>query len=184
MKLSKTSWLLITIGFLITAFASLGTISWQLAHQRNQLNEELAMAEAKLNGFQLEQSSYRQEALEVRLSQTLSEMETTKAMFSQPSWNIVTSILFDVAKACGTEVTVISSPGLTNKKLEGISYSVQTLTVRVEGDVLGLVSFITNLNHNLGTSVVKSVSISIPKTASEEKPSANIQLIIYTYRGD
>jgi hypothetical protein len=34
------------------------------------------------------------------------------------------------------------------------------------------------------TGVVQSVEISIPETISEEEPSANIQLVIYTYQDD
>ena len=178
MKLSKTSWLFLAIGGFIISFASLGAVYFQQVHQQNQLNEELTLAEMKLNGFQ-------QEALEMRLSQTLSQLETARATFSQPIGSIATSgILFDVAEAYGVEVTEISSSGLTSAKLEGIPCSVLTLTVRVEGDVPALVSFITKLNSYFRTGVVQSVAISIPEMTSGQESSANIRLVVYTYQGD
>jgi hypothetical protein len=106
-------------------------------------------------------------------------------MLSQPNGSIVTSgILFDIAEAYGVEVTEISSSGPTNGELEGIACSVLPLTARVEGDVPALINFITRLNSDLTTGVVKSAEISIPETTDEEESSANIQLVIYNYQGD
>lgn len=185
MKISKTSWLLIAIGVFIIAMVGLGAVRYQQVNQQNQLSEELALAEMKLNGFQLEQLSDRQGELEEQLSQTISQLEAAKAMLSQPNGSIVTSgILFDIAEAYGVEVTEISSSGPTNGELEGIACSVLPLTARVEGDVPALINFITRLNSDLTTGVVKSAEISIPETTDEEESSANIQLVIYNYQGD
>ncbi len=109
MKISKTSWLLIAIGVFIIAMVGLGAVRYQQINQQNQLNGELALAEMKLNEFQLEQLSDRQGELEEQLSQTISQLEAAKAMLSQPNGSIVTSgILFDIAEAYGVEVTEIS----------------------------------------------------------------------------
>ena len=185
MKLSKTSWLLLTIGIFIITFAGLGVVRYQQVHEENRLNEEIALAEAKLNEFQLEQLSYQQGELEKQLSQATSQFETVKAMLSQPTGSIaVSGLLFDSAETYGVEVTELSSSGLVSDELEGVPCSILSLTARVEGDVSDLISFITELNGDLATGVVKSVEISIPGTTSEEKSSANIQLVIYTYQGD
>jgi len=184
-KLSKTSWLLITIGFFVITFASLGVIRSQQVHQHNQLSEELASAQLKLKGVRLEQLSYQQGELEKGLSQTISQFEAARAMLSQPIESIATSsILFDIAEAYGVEVTEISSSGPASDDLEGIPCSVLSLIARVEGEVPDLVSFITKLNGDLATGVVKSVVISIPEMTGEEKASVNIRLVIYTYQGD
>ena len=185
MKLSKTSWLFLTIGVFVIAFASLGAVGSQQVIQQNQLSEELTLAQLKLKGFQLEQLSYRQGELEEHLSQTISQFETTKAILSPPIGSVATSgILFDIAEAYGVEVTEINSSGLTSGELEGIPCSILPFTTRVEGDLPALVDFITRLNGDLTTGVVKSVIISIPEMTSEEKSSADIQMVIYTYQGD
>ena len=184
MKLSKTSWLLITIGVLVITFASLGAVRAQQIHRQNQLNEELTLTELKLKGVQLEQLSQQQEELETRLNEATSQFEAVKAILSQPRGSVATSgILFDVAEACGVEVTDISSSGLSSDELEGVPCSVLILTASVEGDVLDLVSFITELNAYLSTGVVQSVSINVPETTSNEKSTANIRLVVYMYQG-
>jgi len=185
LKLSKTSWLLLTIGIFIITFAGLVAVHYQQVREENRLNEELTLAEVKLNGFQLEQLSYQKGKLEKQLSQAISQFETAKAMFSQSTGSIATTgILFDIAEAHGVEVTELGSSGPVSGELEGVPCSVLSLTARVEGDVSGLIGFITELNGDLTTGVVKSVEISIPETTSEENPSANIQLVVYTYQGD
>ena len=184
MKLSKTSWLLLISGVFILVFASLGAIYYQQFHQQNRLNEELTLAQLRLNGFKLEQLAHQQE-LEKRLTQTISQCETAKAILSQSNRSIATSeTLFYTATAYGVAVTEISSSGLASENLEGITCSILPLTARVEGDVSDLVSFIIKLNYKLTTGTVKSVEISIPETTSEEKTTANIQMVIYTYQGD
>lgn len=184
MKLSKTTWLILTSGVFIIAFASLGTVHYQQVHQQNQMNEELTLAQLRLNGFQLERLPHQKE-LEKRLSQTISQRDNAKAILSQSNGSIATSeTLFATAAAYGVEVTEISSSGLASDVLEGITCSILPLTVRVEGDVSNLIGFITKLNSKLTTGIVKSVEISIPETTSEEKSSANIQTVIYTYQGN
>ena len=184
MRLSRISWIIIISCIVITAFASLGALSWQQVQKRNQLREEFALTKEKLNGYESGQPTYRQETLEMQLSQTLSELQTSRSMFSQPIWSITTGTLFDIAESFNIEVTDISSSGPTSAKLEGISYSAQTFAIKIEGDVPDLVSFITRLNQNLKAGYVKSVKISAPETTGGEKSTADLQLVVYTYEGD
>lgn len=184
MKLGKASWLLITIGIFIIALVGLVVVRSQQVKQQNLLSEELASTELRLKGIQLERLSNQQEELEKGLSQTISQFEVARAMLSQPIESItISSTLFVIAEAHGVELTEISSPGLSSAELEGLTFSVIPLTARVEGDVPNLVSFITRLNEELTTGVVKSVKISIPEIAGE-KASANIELAVYTYQGE
>jgi type II secretory pathway pseudopilin PulG len=178
MKLSKTSWIIVAIGIFIITSASLGSVYVQQVGQKNQLNEEITLAEARLNKFQLE-------VLETQLRKTLSQLETAGDTLSQPVGSIATTgILFDAAQAYHVEVTDISSSELISTKLEGIPCSALTLTMNVEGYIHALVGFITNLRDYLKTSVVQSIAVSIPEMTDGQEPSANIRLVIYTYRGD
>lgn len=185
MKFSKTSWLILTVGIPIIAFTSLGIARSQQIHEQNQLIEELSVAELRLNKFQLAELSSQHEELEKQLSETISQLETAKAMLSQPTESIAASdALLDIAETCGVKVTEVGSSGSVGGDLEGLICSVLPLTVKVEGDTFSLISFITKLNSDFMTGVVKSVNISIPQTTGEERPSANIQMVIYTYQGD
>ena len=73
---------------------------------------------------------------------------------------------------------------MANEELAGITCSVRPLTTKVEGEVTDIARFITKLNEELATGVVRSVEISIPEMTDEgEETSADIQVVIYTYRG-
>ena len=185
MKRAKTSWLLVTLGIFVITFGSLGVVQSQLVSRQNRLNDELASAELKIEGLNLEQLSDRQEALEKQLSQTASQSTTARTMLSQPIGSIASSsILFDIAQDCGVEVIELSSSGQVTADLAGIAFSALTLNTRVEGNISDLNSFIVNLNSELTTGTVKSVEISMPETTGGEKASADIHLVLYSYRGD
>ncbi len=185
MKLSKRSWLVIAAGVFIIALASLGLLRSQQVQEQNELNEQLASVRLRLSGVQLEQLSSRQAELEEQLSQATPQFEVVKAILSQPVGSFaVSSTLFDTAEAHGVEVTEMTSPSLATESLEGVACLVISFTARVEGDVPNLVSFVTNLNEQLATGVVKSTTITIPEMNSEEKASAVIELVVYSYRGD
>jgi hypothetical protein len=183
LKLSKKSGLILIVGIAIAIFAGLWLARGQQVDE--QLHEELSIVAMRLNGLQGEEISSQQGELEKQLSQTISQLETAKAVLSQSTESIdVSGALFDIAEATGVEITEISSSGLSSDSLEGITCSVLPLTITVEGDVADIISFVGSLNHDFTTGIVKSVEISIPETTSEETVSANIQLHIYTFQGD
>lgn len=184
MKLSKTSWLIIIIGFFVIILVGLGIVRSQQVHQQNELNEQLALAQSKIQVIQLEQLSHRQGELERHLSETDSQSESAKKILSQPIRSItISDLLFNVAEANSVNVTEITSSGLASEELAGVTCSVLPFTARVEGELTNLVSYITRLNSDLATGFVKSVEINVPEASSTKKPSANIQLVIYTYQG-
>jgi cell division protein FtsB len=184
LKLSKTSWLIIIIGVFVIVLIGLGIVRSQQVHQQNELNEQLALTRSKIQVIQLEQLSLRQGDLERQLSETDSQSESAKKILSQPVRSVtISDFLFDTAEANSVNITEINSSGLASEELAGVTCSVLPFTAKVEGELTNLVSYITKLNNDLATGFVKSVEISVPETSSTKKPSANIQLIIYTYQG-
>ena len=200
MKLSKTSWLILTSSILIVAFVSVGAARSQKIDEQNRIQEELAVAELRLSKLQLDEFSSQLEELEEHLSQIISQSKAIEDALSLPTENIIASgVLFDIAETSGVEITEIGSSEPVRDDLEGITYSALPFTVRVEGDTSSLNDFIIALNDNFKTGAVKSVEINIPEaiedggetgeepaegeTAELERPSASIRLVIYTYQG-
>ena len=184
MKLSKTSWLIIIIGVFVILLVGLGIVRSQQVHQQNELNEQLALAQSKIQVIQLEPLSHRQGELEQQFSETDSQSESAKAILSQPIRSItISDLLFNIAEANNVNVTEINSSGLASEELAGVTCTVLPFTARVEGELTDLVSYITRLNSDLATGFVKSVEINVPEANSKDKPSANIQLVIYAYQG-
>ncbi len=180
MKVSKMVWIILIASLAIAVFAIVGTLSWQKFDQRNRLRGQLVLIEDKLKEYQSEQSSYRGPTLESELDKTLEAVETSKSLFSRPSWDIVTSTLFDIAKSCNVEVTRIGSGGSSSEKLGGLTSTTQRFNITIKGTLNDLIKYVTRLNHELKTGVVKTVDLSAPAD-SKEIPSANLLLVVYTY---
>ena len=185
MKLSKKSYFIVILGIVASIFAGLWVMRSQQAQEQERLYEELSIAAMRLDNVKSDEVLSQQGELERQISQTLSQLETAKTTLSQSAESInVSSTLFDIAEVAGVEVTEISSSYLASGDWEGITFSVLPLNVTVEGDIPGILSFIGSLDHTLTSAVIKSAVITIPETTSEEKPSANIQLGIYSYQGE
>ena len=182
-KLSKKGWLLISVGVFTILFAGLWTVHSQQANEHKQLADKLNTADLKLDGFQTEQLFQRRNELEEQLKQTLLQSEAAREILSQPIESLaISSVMFNIAETCNVEIIEIGSPGPAGEELGGLACNVLPLTATVEGDVTDLVSFITKLNDGLENGIINSVEISIPET-TEEKASANFQMVVYAYQG-
>ena len=178
LKLSRKTLLIITAGVLIIALAGVGVVYSEQVDEQSQLNEQLASAQSRLRGIQLEQLSAKQTELEKQLSEATPQFEAAKAPFSELVGSTTAiSTLLKVAEANGLEVTEIKSPVPAEDELEELAFWVVPLTVKVKGNTPNLVRFLLELNSSLVTGVIKSVTIG-------ENDSAEIELVVYTYRGD
>jgi len=189
MKLSKRVWIFLAVGIFVIAFAGLNMAYSKQDEEQSRLNEELSLAQLRLEKQPAPQLSSRQAELESRLAQLETQLKNAKGSLSQSIQSIeATHTLFDVAETCGVEIIEIRSLGLTSKKLEGLPCSVLTLTAKAEGDVSKLISFILELSENFPTGAVETVEIDVPEVTEgegeTEKPSANFKLCIHTYEGD
>ncbi len=184
MKLTKRSLLLILIAiFLIVAFV-LNSARSQRTEERDELSEKLATTQSRVRAIQLEPLSSRKAELEGQLNDTTSQLDVVKAILSQPiKKNTTMAVLFNTAKAYSLEITRMTLAGLTDAAIEGIPASSVVLTVTVKGDLLSLIAFVTKLNSLYDTGAGESVAIINPKTDSGEKPSADINLTLYTIQG-
>ena len=110
LKLSKTTRLVIAIGFFVIALIGLNMVRSQLANQKDKLSEELALAQSSLDAIPVEKLSSQQATLEEQLNQTTSQFEEVAAILSQPAGSVTASnVLFDIAETHGLEVTEMAS---------------------------------------------------------------------------
>ena len=209
MKLSKTSWIIITVGIIIIAFGGLGIARHQQVLEQTQLRDELSVTATRLQKIQIKPLQSQHSELQEQFDQTLLQLETAKDELRQPIESIdVTDAIFEIAEACDMEITRFSSSALSDDKLDGISYSVIKLTITVEGDVPNFISFVIKLNNDFGTGIASSVQMGItgaseemegetegegegeaeeePEEVAEEeqdRSTGTIRMVIYTYEG-
>ena len=183
MKLSKKSWLFIGIGLFLIAFAGLWMVYSQQSSVRNQLKEELNSAKSRLSSIQFEPLTDKQGELEQQLVATMAQSEAARETLSQPMNSIIISaILFRTAEANSVNITEISSSVASRVALEGVPCLALPITASVEGEINNLVAFITQLNNDCASGVVTSVDVDISYPDGVAKPSASIQMVIYSYQ--
>ena len=185
MKLSKASWLFLIGGILLILFASLGIAGAKQLRDQEQLYDDLTVAERRVEKLQLEQLNLQQEQLAGQINQAAAELSAARDRLKHPNESIdVTDFLFEIADSCSVDILDVNSRGLSSGDLGDIACSVQSITTSVEGNLPDLISFVTRLNTDFTTGVVDSADISIPEADEEARPTAHVQLSIYTYQGE
>jgi hypothetical protein len=195
MKPSKKVWIIIAIGIFAIVLGSLYTFYFREVREREHLSDRLAAAEAILPGLTADR-----EELEDRLAQAESLLDKSRREFPE----VVESIeygedffkiaygenLHSMAAGCGVELTRLTAAQPTGATAGGVTYSVSSFMIVVEGGIDNILDFIDAIgtgidyelswNFQLPWSVdVKSVNINI----MGEEATATISLDIYGYKG-
>ena len=185
MKLSKTSWLILSIGLFVVIIAGLGLTCSQQLQAQSQLDQELGVAEMRLNKLGVDELRLKQEDLQRQLDERTVELAEAKDKLRQTIESInVTDEFFEIAQSCYVEIESISSSNIKTDKLEDINCSIITLNAAVEGKVSNIINFVTKLNNDFTTGIVKSAQMSIPEITDDEEPKVNINMVVYTYEGN
>lgn len=179
MQLTKKKWLVWGASILLLVIIiALGIVQVRQMGQRSSLSEDLEKAELVLSALDTEQSSSEQNETEIQPV----NMDTAEAELSQPADSIlVNEVLFDMASTSSVTLTSITVSPLSGDSLGELPCFSLPLNVVAEGDLPYLLDFITRLNTDLTNGLVRSASLSIPETPAEGEPSADIELVIYTY---
>ena len=185
LKLSKTSRIFLSAGIFIVIVGSLGLTRSQQLREQNQMDEELSVAQMRIDKLQVKHLQQQKEELQEKLDESILQLAASKDSLRQPVESIdVTDEFFAVAYSCGVEVVSISSSNIKNDELGDIGCFTTTLNAGVAGDVPDLISFVISLNNDFTTGIVKSAGISIEETLDDGKSSAVIMMVVYTYEGD
>jgi peptidoglycan hydrolase CwlO-like protein len=185
LKLTKTSWLILSVGIFIVIVAGLGFTRSQQMQEQEQLDENLSVAEVRLGKLQVKDLRQQQEELQMRLDESKIQLAAAKDKLRQTVESInVTDEFFAIAQYCGVKIMSLSSSNIKSEKLGDIVCSVISLNAVVSGEVPDLISYVIKLNNDFTTGVVKSAQISIREKVDEGEASASIQMVVYAYEGD
>ncbi len=182
MKLSKASWLILSTGVFVVVVAGLGLTRSQQIQQESQLGDELGLTQTRLTKFDIDQLRQQQADLQKQLDESAIQLTAAKDKLHQNIESIdVTDEFFRIARSRGVTVASISSSKISTEKLGDIVCSVIELSGTATGKVSNLINFVTGLNTDFTTGVVRSVQMSIPEATDQNEPSATVRLVIYTY---
>ena len=188
MKLTKTSLMVLGIGIIIIAAASLFMAYQGQVQQRQEARDSLANAEKNLQSF-----TDIKEATDVELIQLENELQEWQNELSQLETELVQAeltlaqtgarfpisvesieydeVLFSFARDANnlmiTSLTASEPTEITT--LEGITYTTTFFTVEVRGEVADILNFINTIvaDDDFQTAVLEPITIDIPDPLTE-----------------
>lgn len=183
LKLSKTSWVVIIVGIVVVAFASLGIVRYQTFQDQGIAAEELAGLEGSINDLEVEPLYDQQDELQKKLDDIILQREVAEGDYRQQIESIgVTDDFFRIAQASGVEVINLSTSSVAEGGLSGTDWSELAVRARVEGDVSKIIGFVIRLNSDFAMSIVNSAVVTIEETEGA-MPTGDINMVVYSYQG-
>jgi hypothetical protein len=197
MKLSSKSVFLLVTGIVVIMITSLGMVYTRSGEQQSELYEQLDLIQPVLSKSSSREVCSQLTEMEERQEKAEQQLTATKVQLYLPLEAIdIAGELLDIARTANVEILLISSPGITEKRLGGMAFSVLPVRLDIVGDIADLIAFIAGFCDKYPTGLVKSVQvdISLPEEDKEETdtgepvepplPSAKLEVQICTYEGD
>jgi hypothetical protein len=200
MKLGKTSWLILGAGILVIAAVALYMVYHEQVRERRQLSDSLAAAQHTFLAAGSEQGAQQRQLAHLegelaRLADTVIQAEYllahTKGTFPEAVGSIeYGEILFNLADDYRLILTSLTASEPSDQMVDGVTYSVASYSLHVEGRVADLLDFINRLtrSEHFASAAIGPVSMTIPgppAEGEEERPaSATISIVIYGYYGE
>ncbi len=213
LKLSRTAWLILSIGIFVVALGGLFMVYRGQVAQQQELNSKLSQAQATLPPLvsQREELESQLAGLENDMAQTTSLLESARAKFPESVDGIEYSeVLFNIADDSGLKIVTLTASGTEDEEVDGIIYSITLFEVVVKGEVDDVLDFVHVISTSDGfttttgelidftTTTVELVDIGVPDPLSEEakedmtaaeideaeSPSAAIKITVFSYKGE
>jgi multidrug efflux pump subunit AcrA (membrane-fusion protein) len=181
-KLSKTSWLILAVGLFVVVAAGLGITRSQQAQEQGRLSDELTLSEQSLASIQIAGLAAQLAELQQSADQAQLQLDQAQQSLEQTVISVdITNEFFSIASTCGVTVISLSTSPILPNQYEGIGLTTTSLSAQVQGELSALIDFVESLNTEFTTGVIEAMQIDIPQSDSEETPSINIQMTIYSY---
>lgn len=199
MKLSRISWIILSVGIFVILAGGLGAVYRAELSEQEVLTSQLALTQATLPSVisEREAAESRLEQLKNELKQATSKLDVSKLSFSKPVKSIeYGEIIYDIAHGLQLEVVDFTASDLRIEEGDVVTYYTTKFEITVEGNETDILDFVHQIasSTDFTTATIELAEINIPEPPSEEdledenfepeNPRAIINLTIYEYRGE
>jgi hypothetical protein len=200
MKPGKTRWLILGGVILVIAAVALYLVYHQQVQEQRRVSDSLAAAQDTFLAAVSEQGAQQRQLAQLegelaRLEDTVTQagylLAHTKGIFPEAVGSIeYGEILFNLADDYRLILTSLTATEPGDQMVDGVTYSVASFSLHVEGRVADLLDFINRLtiSEHFASAAIGPVSMTIPgppAEGEEERPaSATISIIVYGYYGE
>ena len=188
-KLSKTSWLILSAGVFLVVLAGLGLTRNQQIQEQSQVEEELVVSDMRLSKSSIVELQYRVDELSTLIEESQIEVDEAAEWLKTTVISAdVTEEFYAITDYSSVNVTHFSTTPITRITMSGIGLSQTSISAQINGTLQNVIDCIVNLNSHFTTGYVLSSQISIrdiPDTGDDlaGMADARIEMIVYSDEG-
>lgn len=184
-KVSKRVWVLLSVGIFLVLLVTLGMAYRTQAREQGQLNKQITAAEEATTRISLAELEAKEAEFKAQLAVADAQTAAIKADLNQSTNGIAAAdALLQIAAKARVNLTEVASAAAAVQKVETLNCAVLPLSVKVEGEIQNLMTFILSISQTFATGIIRSVDVNIPPTgdaAQLGRSKASIVLNIYCY---
>jgi multidrug efflux pump subunit AcrA (membrane-fusion protein) len=168
MKLSKLSWMILSVGILILGAVAIFILYQQQSDEQDELNLSLTAANSSLPGLISESAALQSqlEALEAELAEAIAALDAAEAELPRDiESSTYGDLLFDMAhdndNGINLDVWKFEATEPVRITLDNIVYESTTIKIHCDNDLEDILRFITQIEVGLkfGTTSIDAVTI-------------------------
>jgi hypothetical protein len=183
LKLSKTSWLILSAGVFVVVLAGLGITRSQQMQEQGKLSQELGISQKSLDNLQVNDLKVRLDELQQRTEEAELQLDEARSRLDKTVVSVdVTDEFFSIAHYCGVIIMTMNNSPIKSTKFEGVGLQTTSLTATAYGDLDSILQFVMSLNNDFTTGLVRSFQIDINEDP-DVLPTLSVQMVIYSYEG-
>jgi hypothetical protein len=178
MKISKTSWLILSAGVFIIVLAGLGlTRSGQIS-QYESLSENLSVSSARLNNLQVGKVQAEIDESKEQLKDMVVQVDEVKEKLKQTVISVdVADKFYEIAATNSVTVVSLSTTTIVTEPYASIACDTIALSGYIRGDRVHVVAFIFALNDSYATGFVRTAQAVF---TDDDTCTVNVQMSVYT----
>jgi hypothetical protein len=188
MRLSKTAWWILGIGFFLLATIVLVTLFSRQSSEAGRMEESLSLTQGLLVTLTADK-----EDMTNQLAQLENELDAAQLAFNKGKAKFprtVSSIeydeeLFSIADDYHLEVLSLTASEPRNIEVGDVIFSGTYFEVEVQGNISYILAYLNNIATGgyFDAATVELVRIEGPETGQTELPTAVIKIVVYSYEG-
>jgi hypothetical protein len=184
LKLSKTSWLILSAGIFVVVLGCLGVTHSGQIKEKDELSGNLSLSSARLGNIEVSGLKVQLAELQEQLKESEELLTEAKDRLNQTVISVdVTDKLYEIASYYSVNVTIMGTSVIQESSFQGVNCSVISLTAEVIGSLSNIIDFITGLNSNFTTGFIRSAQIAVAGETGEDGSAASINMVAYSYEG-
>ena len=169
-NLSKTSWIILSVGVFIVVLAGLGVTYSQQLKANSQAKDELALTELRMEKFDIDELEQQESVLSALLEDSTALHDTGIIRFQESIASIdVTNKSYAIAAVSGVEIIDIGTTDVQSGFFMDLPCKKIVMKVTVRGELTDMITFVLNMNDSFETGYIEAIQTVVDEEAKKKQ---------------